>query len=407
MGNNSKYNLLLKFSTLSTSIIITIYIFIKKGAEFMNFKIKKENLMKHLNFVIKGISNKNIRPILNCIKFELKPEGLYLSSTDNDIAIRTFITNKEIEEDYNCGKFAVSGKYIYDIIRKLPNEIITIEEVMDSKIYISTTNISFSLNCNNVEEFPNLELEESKTPIILSNKVLKNIFNQTAFAASTQESRPAITGINFKINKNILECTATDSYRLAKKIINLNQNIEDDVNIIIPTKNLIELSRMFNDEEEMVEIHIFNNKIIFKFGTIIMLSRLINGNYPDVSKLIPTEFLLKITVSTSEFYALLDRVSLFSTEEEKNTIKLECNDNMMVVSSNIPEIGNVVEKLEIEKNNQENIKIAFSSKYMMDAIKVLDCEKIELAFNGEIKPIIIKNPEDENLIQLIVPIKTY
>lgn len=373
----------------------------------MNFKIKKEYLIKHLNFVIKGISNKNIRPILNCIKFDLKQEGLYLSSTDNDIAIRTFITNKEIEEDYTCGKFAVSGKYIYDIIRKLPNEIINIEEVMDSKIYISTANISFSLNCNNVDEFPNLELEESKNPIILSNKVLKNIFNQTTFAASTQESRPAITGINFKVNKNILECTATDSYRLAKKIINLEKSLEEEVNIIIPNKNLIELSRMFSEDEENVEIHIFNNKIIFKFGTIIMLSRLINGSYPDVSKLIPTEFLLKIAVSTDEFYALLDRVSLFSTEEEKNTIKLECNGDEMVVSSNIPEIGNVVEKLEIKKNNNENIKISFSSKYMMDAIKVLDCEKIELAFNGEIKPIVIKNPEDENLIQLIVPIKTY
>ena len=373
----------------------------------MNFKIKKETLMKHLNYVIKGISNKNIRPILNCIKFELKQEGLYLLSTDNDIAIKTFITNKEIEEGYTCGKFAVFGKYIYDIVRKLPNEIINIEEVMDSKIYISTANISFSLNCNNVDEFPNLELEESKNPIILNNKVLKNIFNQTAFAASTQESRPAITGINFKINKDILECTATDSYRLAKKIIKLDQKINEEINIIIPTKNLIELSKMFSDEEETVEIHIFNNKIIFKFETIIMLSRLINGTYPDVSKLIPQEFLLKISVSTNEFYSLLDRVSLFSTEEEKNTIKLECVDNTMIVSSNIPEIGNVVEKLEIEKNNEENIKIAFSSKYMMDAIKVLDCDKIELSFNGEIKPIVIKNPLDDNLIQLIVPIKTY
>ena len=373
----------------------------------MNFKIKKEILIKHLNYVIKGISNKNIRPILNCIKFELKQEGLYLSSTDNDIAIKTFIINKEIEENYTCGKFAVSGKYMYDIIRKLPNEIINIEEVMDSKIYISTANISFSLNCNNVDEFPNLELEECKNPIILSNKVLKNIFNQTAFAASNQESRPAITGINFKIDKNTLDCTATDSYRLAKKIIKLNQDNLEETNIIIPTKNLIELSKMFSDEDENVEIHIFNNKIIFKFGTIIMLSRLINGTYPDVSKLIPSEFLLKISVNTNEFYSLLDRVSLFSTEEEKNTIKLECNGNEMIVSSNIPEIGNVVEKLKIEKNNNENIKIAFSSKYMMDAIKVLDCEKIELSFNGEIRPIVIKNAEDENLIQLIVPIKTY
>ena len=138
-----------------------------------------------------------------------------------------------------------------------------------------------------------------------------------------------------------------------------------------------------------------------------MLSRLINGTYPDVSKLIPTEFLLNVKIKANDFYNLLDRVSLFSTEEEKNKIKIECKENIIVVSSNIPEIGNVVEKIEIEKNNNENIKIAFSSKYMMDAIKALDCEEIEISFNGDIKPIILKNISDENLIQLIVPIKTY
>ena len=373
----------------------------------MNFKIKKEQLLQHLNYVIKGISSKNIRPILNCIKFELKDEGLYLSSTDNDIAIKTFIANKKIEKDYTCGKFVVFGKYIYDIIRKLPNEIISIEEVMDSKIYISTLSSSFYLNCSNVDEFPNLDLEESKNPIILSNKILKNIFNQTTFAASTSGIKPEITGMNFKIKKNILECTATDSYRLSKKTIILDKTIDEEINIIIPTKNLIELSKLFSDDEENVEIHIFKNKIIFKFGTIIMLSRLINSTYPDVSRLIPTEFLLKMTVPTTEFYNLLDRVSLFAQEEEKNTVKLECKDNVAIVTSNIPEIGNVVEKIEVQKNNENNIKIAFSSKYMMDAIRVLDCDRIELAFNGEIKPIIIKNPDDDSLVQLIVPIKTY
>lgn len=373
----------------------------------MNFKIKKEILLKHLNYAIKGISTKNLRPILNCIKFDLDNEGLYLSSTDNDIAIKTFIKKEEIEEDYTCGKFVVYGKYIYEIIRKLPNEIISIEEVMDSKIFISTTNSSFSLNCNNVDEFPNLELEESKTPIILDTKILKNVVNQTAFAASTQESRPTITGINVKISGKIMECRATDSYRLAQKEIELETPVLEDINIIIPTKNFIELTKMFNEDDEQVEIHIFNNKVIFKFGTIVMLSRLINGTYPDVSKLIPTEFLLKITVKVSDFYSLLDRVSLFSTEEEKNTIKLECIDNIVIVRSNIPEIGNVEEKIEVTKNNNENIKIAFSSKYMMDAIKVFDCDEIELSFNGEVKPIIIKNKNDEKLTQLIVPIKTY
>ncbi|MEG2322418.1 MAG: DNA polymerase III subunit beta, partial [Bacilli bacterium] len=263
----------------------------------MHFKIKKDCLLKHLNYSIRGISNKNLRPILNCIKFDLTKEGLYLLSTDNDIAIKTFIDIKEIEEDYTCGQFVVFGKYIYDIIRKLPNEVINIEEVIDSKIFISTKNSSFSLNCNNVDEFPNLELEESKEPIILNTKILKNIISQTSFAASNQESRPAITGINFKITGDVLECTATDSYRLAKKSLKLDKIMTDDINIIIPTRNLLELTKMFNEIDEPIEVHIFNNKIIFKFNNLIVLSRLINGSYPDVSKLIPNDFLLKMTVS--------------------------------------------------------------------------------------------------------------
>lgn len=373
----------------------------------MNFKIKKEYLMKHLNYAIKGISNKNLRPILNCIKFELTNEGLYLISSDNDIAIKTFIDKNFIESNFTCGEIVVSGKYIYDIVRKLPDEIISFEEVMDCKLFISTTNSSFTLNCNNVSEFPNLDLEEIKNPIEMSTKVLKNIVNQTSFAASTQESRPVLTGINFKISGNVLECTATDSYRLARKIIELKDLNDNDINIIIPTKNLVELTKLFDDENENLQLHIFSNKIIFKFGTIIMMSRLINGNYPDTAKLIPDTFNINFTVNCSDYYSLLDRVSLLSSEEEKNTIKLESKNDLAIVSSNIPEIGNVEEKINIEKDNSEEIKIAFSSKYMMDAIKTLECETIRLSFNGEFKPIIIKNNDDDSLTQLILPIKTY
>ena len=159
----------------------------------MNLKIKKEILMKHLNYVIKGVSTKNLRPILACIKFDLTNEGLYLLSSDNDIAIKTFISKENIENDYKCGKIVVSGKYIYEIIKKLENEIINIEEVLDNKLFISTTNSSFTLNCNNVDEFPNIELEEVKNPIIIDNKILKNIVNQISFATSNQESRPVLT----------------------------------------------------------------------------------------------------------------------------------------------------------------------------------------------------------------------
>lgn len=373
----------------------------------MKLVIKQSILMEHLNYVIRGISSKNLIPILNCIKFDLTDEGLYLMSTDNEIAIKTFIEKSLINEIEEKGEIVVSGKFIYDIVRKLPNDLLHIEEVVDSKLFISTTNSSFTLNCNEVNDFPDLELEDHKIPIYIDKKVFKNIVTQTAFATSTQESRPVLTGINFKIVDNVLECTATDSYRLAKKVIRLDQSVAESVNIIIPTKNLNELIRLFNDDEGIIELHIFNNKVIFKFNSIIMMSRLINGTYPDTSKLIPSEFMIQMTTKLDLLYTAIDRASLLTNEAEKNTIRLESNQNMIIVSSNIPEIGNVEEKVEISKDTNEDIKISFSSKFMMEALKSLESEDVSLLFNGDVKPIIIKNPESDDLIQLILPIRTY
>lgn len=373
----------------------------------MKIIIKQEVLMEHLNYVIRGISTKNLIPILNCIKFELTNDGLYLMSTDNDIAIKTFVDKTKIEATERCGSIVVSGRYIYDIIKKLPNELINIEEVVDSKLFIFTNSSSFNLNCNKVDEFPNLELEDNKNPIVINKTAFKNIINQTIFATSSQESRPVLTGLNVKIENDILECTATDSYRLAKKTIILDKKIDENINIIIPTKNINEISKLILADDNNIELHIFSNKVIFKFDNIIILSRLINGTYPDTSKLIPTEFILKIKVKLNTFFDAIDRASLLTNDADKNTIKFESNGSKVKVSSNIPEIGNVEENLTVEKNNEEDIKIAFSSKYMMDALRSLQCENIELLFNGEIKPIIIKNLDDESIIQLILPIRTY
>ena len=371
----------------------------------MKIKIKQNVLMEHLNYAIKGISTKNIIPILNCIKLELNKDGLYLLSTDNEIAIKTFIDKKDIEEIIETGDVLVSGKLLFEIIRKLDNEVITIEELMDSKLNIYTSNSSFTLNCNNSNEFPELELEEKENPIKINQKVFRTLINQTIFATSQQESRPVLTGTNFKFSKDILECTATDSYRLAKKKIEINN--DEEFNIIIPTKNLNELVRMFNNDEEDIEINIFENKVIFKFGTILLLSRVINGTYPDTSKLIPEKFSLTVKINLRNFYNSIDRASLLTNESEKNTIKFETSKDIATISSNIPEIGNVEEKVNIEKDNEEELKIAFNSKYMMDALKSLECEEVYVMFNGDLKPIILKNTNSDDLIQLIVPIRTY
>lgn len=373
----------------------------------MKLEIKQNILMEHLNYVIKGISSKNIIPVLNCIKFELTNEGLFLLSTDNDVAIKTFIDKSEIEKIEKCGEIVVSGRYIYDIVKKLPNTVINIEEVIDNKIFITTDNSSFNLNCNIASEFPTIDLTETKHPVFINKKVFKNIIRQTSFATSTQESRPILTGINFTIKENILECTATDSYRLSKKTITLKESVAEDINIIIPTKNLIELTKLLNEEDDDIELHIFNNKVIFKFNSIIMMSRLINGTYPDTSKLIPNEFELSMKVNLQEFYNSIDRASLLTNEADKNTIKLESENNNITLSSNIPEIGYVEENMKVEKSNEKEIKIAFSSKYMMESLKTFETEDIEIFFNSEIKPIIIKNIENEDLIQLILPIRTY
>ena len=203
-----------------------------------------------------------------------------------------------------------------------------------------------------------------------------------------------------------MECIATDSYRLAKKIVELDSAVENLINIVIPGKNIGELAKILNDNDENVEIHIFSNKILFKFDNILFQSRLLNGTFPDTSRLIPDTFELEIKTDLDELYSVIDRAALLTSEKEKNVIKFETNENEAIVSSNTPEIGRVEERLAITKNNDKEIKIAFSSKFMMEALKTINSKDIRILLNSDIKPIILKTDEDENLIQLLLPIKT-
>lgn len=373
----------------------------------MKLSIKKEILLENLNNVSKAVSTKNVIPVLGGIKFDLTKEGLFLTSTNNDIDIQSFIDKKYIDKIDDYGSIIIQGKYLLDIIRKLPNGLINIEIIDGLKIMIYTENSNFNLNGIDSSEFPNISLDLSTNPIILSKKTIKNIVNQTLFATSMQESRPILTGINIKIENNKMECIATDSYRLAKKIVDLDCTVDNLINIVVPGKNIGELVKILNDEDENVDIHIFSNKILFKFDNILFQSRLLNGTFPDTSRLIPQEFELEIKADLNEFYNVIDRASLLTTEKDKNVIKFETTGNELIVSSNTPEIGKVEEKLIVTKNNEKDIKISFSSKFMMEALKTIDSKDIRILLNSDIKPIILKTDEDENLIQLLLPIKTY
>lgn len=374
----------------------------------MKIKIKKELLLENLNKVSKAISTKNLIPILSGIKFDLTREGLTLTASDNDITIQTFIPadNKDMEIEKE-GSIIIQGKYVLDIVRKLPDEFINIEVIDELKILIYAENSEFNLNGINQKEYPNVALENSKNFVKINTKLFKTIINQTAFATSTDESRPILTGINIKITGDILECSATDSYRLAKKQAKLNEIAGETYNIIVPGKNIVEFMKILNEGNEELEIHIFSNKVLFKQNNLLFQSRLVSGNYPNVNNLIPSDSFLKITANLSNLYDVIDRASILTSDKEKNIVTLETNKNLLIVRSSSAEIGRVEEKMNITKDNEEEIKISFSAKYMMDALRSFEGDTVVLAFEGEVKPIIIKDVEDPNLTQLVLPIRTY
>ncbi len=373
----------------------------------MKLRIKKDVLLEGLNKVSKAISTKNLVPVLAGIKFELEEKGLTLTASDNDITIQTFIPKEDAMEIDKEGSIIIQGKYILDIVRKLPDEYINIEVVDDLKILIYTENSEFNLNGINKNEYPNIHLEYSKNPISISSRLLKSIVFQTSFASSNDESRPVLTGINFKIMGNILECNSTDSYRLARKIVNLDTVVEEAHNIVIPSRNLMEFTKIINDNDDSLQLHIFNNKILFQYDNLLFQSRLINGTYPNTSNLLPEESLLKVTTTVNELYSVIDRASILTSDKEKNVVTLETDGNKLMVRSNSVEIGRVEEKMYVEKNNEENIKISFIAKYMLEALKSFTGEQVEISFVGEVKPILLKEIGDDSLTQLVLPIRTY
>ena len=373
----------------------------------MKLTIKKDVLLEGLNKVSKALSSKNLVPVLAGIKFDLNENGLLLTASDNDITIQVFIEKNDDMKIEKEGSIIIQGKYILDIVRKLPDEFINIEIIDELKIIIYTDNSEFNLNGINKNEYPSINLDLSKNPLILDGKIFRSVISQTSFASSNDESRPILTGINFKIFGNTMECNSTDSYRLARRLINLDNQVDDNYNIVIPSKNLLEFIKIMDDTDDNIELHIFNNKVLIKYKNILFQSRLISGTYPNTANLLPDEFMLAINVNVNELYNVIDRASILTSDKEKNIVTFEIDGNKLFVRSSSAEIGRVEEKMNIEKDNNENLKISFVAKYMMEALKSFEDDKVEISFVGEVKPIILKSNKDDGLTQLVLPIRTY
>ena len=372
----------------------------------MKFTIEKNILLENLTYVAKAISIKNIIPILNGIKFDLTKEGLALTASDSELTIKTFIDAKNIKQIEKNGTIIIQSKYIIEIIRKMPSDVINFEVVDGLKIKIFTDNNQYNLNCLDYKEYPTLTLEESKTPLIIRSNIFKSIINQTSFAISNQELRPILTGVNLKIVGDLLECVATDSYRLSKKNIKLDEPVKDEINIVIPGHNLIEFDKILNEDDDL-ELHIFNTKVLFKYKNILFQSNLLNGTFPNTTNLIPTEFEIIAKTSLKDYFDAIDRASLLTQGKDKNIVKMKIEHKKMIINSYASEIGKVEEKVQVDTSESAKIDISFSSKYMLDALKTIKDEEILIFLNSDVKPIVIKSVKDESLIHLILPIKTY
>jgi len=361
----------------------------------MKIKIKQEILMEKLNIVSKAISTKNLIPVLSGIKFSVTSEGLELLSNNHEITIRTQIEKSRIEE-VEEGSIVIPNKII-DIVRK-SSGILNIEVLDGFKIYITNLNDEYVINGIDSNEFPTLDLNLSKNPIMISNDNFKNIVTSCAFATSSDENKEIHMGINFVFNDNEIICNATDSHRLARKIIQTENISYENINFIIHSRDLIELVKLMGDEN--LETHLFENKIIFKTNEFLFQTRLISGKYPDTSSLIASEFLVELKIKLTDIFNAIDKASLLSNDLNKNVVKLEIEDQA-IISSNIPEIGHVEVKLNLEKVKGNNISIAFNAKYMLDALKVMSDEYILLKVPENMKSFLVTNENDTSVTQVV------
>ena len=377
----------------------------------MEFTIKRDYFINQLNDTLKAISPRTTLPILTGIKIDAKEEGIILTGSDSEISIEISIPKEvdgeEIVTISETGSVVLPGRFFVDIIKKLPGKDVKLSTNEQFQTLITSGHSEFNLSGLDPDQYPLLPQVSQDDAIQLPIKVLNNVIAQTNFAVSTSETRPVLTGVNWLIQDNELICTATDSHRLAVRKLKLEDEDIENKNVIIPGKALAELNKIVTDSEDDINIFFASNQVLFKVGHINFISRLLEGHYPDTSRLFPENYETKIEMSNSDFYHAIDRASLLAREGGNNVIKLSTGNQEVELSSTSPEIGTVKEDVDANNVEGSSLKISFNSKYMMDALKAIDNDEVEVEFFGTMKPFTLKPKDDDSVVQLILPIRTY
>lgn len=378
----------------------------------MKFKIQKDYLVQSVQDVMKAVSSRTTIPILTGIKIVTTEEGVTLTGSDSDISIESFIPKeedgKEIVEIEKTGSVVLPARFFSEIVKKLPKEVVELDVQNLFLTIIRSGKAEFNLNGLDAEEYPHLPQIEENNVFRIPTDLLKNMIRQTVFAVSTSETRPILTGVNWKVEGKTLTCIATDSHRLALRKANIQSEHDVSYNVVIPGKSLNEFSKILDDSNELVDIVMTENQVLFKTKHLLFFSRLLDGNYPDTSRLIPADSKTEVVLNVKEFLQSIDRASLLAREGRNNVVKLSTlPDGIIEISSNSPEIGKVIEEVQSESIVGEDLKISFSAKYMLDALKALEGTDIKINFTGAMRPFVIRTLENDSMLQLILPVRTY
>lgn len=372
----------------------------------MQFKISKNEFLKSLNLVSRAASTNTPLPALSGIKIEVNDESVILTASDSNISIKSTLLKSDTKNELTItekGICVVDFRYILEIARKINGNYISLEIMDGTLIKIEGGSSEFKLNGIPSDEYPEISFNLSDKKIKFKTKMLNDIVEQTSFACSDKETKPALTGVNLIAKNKVLHANATDSYRLASKNIELDEEFE--FNITIPSKHLVDVTRSIQDESE-VEISIDNQKIAFIFGNNIIQTRLIEDLYPDTSRLVPPSFAQTLIVNSKDILSAIDRTS-FIKSDGKNVVKMSINSESMTITSSSQEIGSSFETISIIEYTGNPLNISCSGKYLNDAIKALKSEEIVMKFNGDIKPIVLTKKDDDSILQLISPVRTY
>lgn len=373
----------------------------------MRLIINREQLLKGLTVAGRAVGSKASFPILMNFKLTLDEKGLTILGGNNEVTISTtipyMIGDKEIIRNTKHGSTLVGSKILTEIVRRVESDEISLMVIDDTIVKIEGGKSSFQLNSIRPEEYPEIDLDATGVVFEIQSREFSRLIEQTSFAASSKEQRPILMAVNLTARDGMLIATATDSARLARKEIEIEEDLEFSANV--PAKTLLEITRMFETGSDIL-IAVSDKKILFSFDNTLVSSRLINGEYPNTKNIIPKTFNYFLEVNSVQLVSAMERASLLSQERE-NVVKLTMTGDVLEVASRSTQVGSANEKLSTFQFSGDVLEISFNSEYVISAIKALKTEDVTIAFIGEMKPFVVKTDKDPSIVQLVTPVRTY